>query len=82
MDLKLKITEFEEKYFAKHLTNLPTGLPAGFDPRNHNIYGLPHHDQLYQEIYKWRAGFDRGRRSGTLRIRDDAESMMYQVIER
>lgn len=81
-DLKVKILEFEALYYAKHLTKLPTGLPADFDPRNHNIMGLPHHDQLLRELRKWRADYERESRNGTLRIRDDAEAMMYEVVER
>ncbi len=81
-DLKAKIKEFEAAYFAKHLTNLPSGLPTDFDPRNHNIMGLPHHDQLLRELLRWRSEYEREQLNGTLRIRDDAESMMYQVIKR
>lgn len=81
-DLKAKIREFEGLYFIKHLTNLPTGLPAGFDPRNHNIMGLPHHDQLLREISKWRHDFEYEMLNGNLRIRDDAESMMYTYATR
>lgn len=81
-DLKVKILEFEALYFAKHLTKLPTGLPADFDVRNHNIMGLPHHDQLLRELRRWRSEYHRESRNGTLRIRDDAEAMMYEVIER
>ncbi len=77
----MKILEFETKYFAKYLTNLPAGLPTGFDPKNHNIGGLPHHDQLVRELWRWRDDYDRESRNSTLRIRDDAEAMMYQVIE-
>ena len=81
-DLKVKLLEFEALYFTKHLTNLPTGLPAGFDPRNHNIVGLPHHDQLLRELLRWRSDYERESRNGTLRIRDDAEAMMYEIVER
>jgi hypothetical protein len=81
-DLKIKIQEFEAKYFTKYLTNLPTGLPAGFDPRSHNITGLPHHDQLLRELLRWRSDYEREQLNGNLRIRDDAEAMMYEVVER
>lgn len=81
-NLKAKILEFEGLYFVKHLTNLPAGLPAGFDPRNHNIMGLPHHDQLLREIRKWRHDFEYELLNGTLRIRDDAEAMMYTYAVR
>ena len=82
-NLKAKILEFEGLYFTKHLTNLPTtGLPAGFDVHNHNIMGLPHHDQLLRELRKWRHDFEYEQLNGNLRIRDDAEAMMYTYIER
>ena len=81
-DLKFKIEEFEPLYFTKHLTNLPSGLPEDFDPRNHEIRGLPNHDQLFRELARWRADYEREGRGGMLRIRDDAEAMMYEVIER
>lgn len=81
-DLKVKILEFEALYFAKHLTKLPAGLPADFDPRNHNIMGLPHHDQLLRELWHWQDDYERESRNGLLRIRDDAEAMMYEVVER
>jgi hypothetical protein len=80
-NLKTKIQEFETLYFAKHLSKLPAGLPAGFDPYKHNI-GLPHHDQLLRELVRWRADYERESRNGILRIRDDAEAMMYEVVER
>lgn len=82
VNLKTKIQEFEALYFTKHLTNLPAGLPAGFNPRNHNIHGLPRHDQLMQELRKWRHDFDYEQLNGNLRMRDDAEAMMYASIER
>jgi len=81
-NLKIKIKEFEALYFVKHLTNLPTGLPTGFDPRNHSIMGLPHHDQLLRELRKWRQDFEYEQLNGNLRIRDDSEAMMYSYIER
>ncbi len=76
-DLKIKITEFEAKYFAKHLTN----LPAGVDPEDHNVLGLPHKDQLKRELWRWRDDYERESINGSLSIRDDAEAMMYQVVE-
>lgn len=81
-DLKIKIKEFETLYFAKHLAKLPNGLPADFNPRNHNIMGLPHHDQLLRELRRWRSEYNRESRNVILSIRDDAKAMMYQVIER
>jgi hypothetical protein len=79
-NLKAKIQEFETMYFIKHLTGLPTGLPEGFDPHNHNIMGLPHHDQLLREIREWRDDFEHELLNG-LRIQDDAEAMMYGIAE-
>ena len=64
------------------MTKLPTGLPDGFDPRNHNIMGLPHHDQLLRELWRWQDGYERESQNSLLRIRDDAEAMMYEVVER
>jgi hypothetical protein len=81
-DLKAKVQEFEGLYFAKYLTNLPAGLPSGFDPHNHNISGLPHHDQLLREIRTWRHDFEHELLNRSLRIRDDAETMMYTYIKR
>lgn len=80
-DLKVKIKEFETNFFNKHLTNLPVGLPADFDPRSHNIMGLPHHDQLIRGLWRWRDDYVRESRNSLLRIRDDAEAMMYEIIE-
>ena len=81
-DLKKKIKEFEGIYFVKYLTKFPSGFPADFDPYNHNIIGLPHHDQLLRELLRWRSDYERESGSGSLQIRDDAEAMMYGIIER
>lgn len=77
IELALKIYEFESNYFVKYLTD----IPAGVDPMNHNVIGLPHHDQLVRELRRWRDTFEQERRSSILRIRDDAEAMMYGIIE-
>ena len=77
IEVGLKIYDFEPKYFAKYFTN----LPAGIDPENHNVIGLPHKNQLFVELLKWRDDFDHVRLNGNLRIRDDAESMMYSLVE-
>lgn len=76
-EVGLKIYDFEPKYFAKYLTNLPPGI----DPENHNVMGLPQKDQLYIELLQWRDEFETERLNGTLRIRDDAEAMMYELIK-
>ena len=76
-DVKLKIKEFEPRYFTKYLTN----LPAGIDPENHNVIGLPQKDQLVRELMNWRNEYERESKNGLLRIRDDAEAMMYEVVE-
>lgn len=76
-EVGLKIYEFEPNYFAKYLTN----LPAGIDPEDHNVTGLPHKDQLFIELLRWRDDFERERWNGNLRIRDDAEAVMYSLIE-
>ena len=78
IDLGVKIHEFEKKYFEKYLTKLPERI----DPQNHNVMGLPHHDQLVRELWRWRDDYERERMNGMLRMRDDAESMMYEVVER
>jgi len=76
-ELILKIHNFESKYFTKYFSNLPRGI----DPENHNVVGLPHKDQLCRELFRWRMDFDREKLNGVLRIRDDAEAMMYSLIE-
>ncbi len=76
-DIGLKIYEFEQKYFAKYFTNIPENI----DPADHNVIGLPHSDQLLRELLNWRNDYERESWSPHLRIRDDAESMMYGVIE-
>ena len=73
----LKIYTYEPKYRAKHFTR----IPAGIDPANHNVMGLPHSDQLQRELFRWRDELERGRWSTTLPIRDDAETMMNEMIE-
>jgi len=76
-DVKAKIMDFEPRYFSKYLTNLPDNI----DPENHNVMGLPHKDQLSRELLGWRNDYERERRNGFLGIRDDAEAMMYEVVE-
>ena len=76
-EVGLKIYEFEPLYFTKYFTK----IRADIDPANHNVIGLPHSDQLIRELWRWRDDFERERINGTLRIRDDAEAMMYEVID-
>lgn len=76
-EVALKIRDFEPKYFAKYFSKLPPNI----NPENHNVIGLPYKDQLYRELFRWRMDFDRERLNGVLRIRDDAEAMMYSLIE-
>lgn len=76
-DVKSKIMEFEPKYFTKYLTDLPDNI----DPENHNVIGLPYKDQLARELWRWRDEYERESRNGMLRMRDDAEAMMYEIVE-
>jgi hypothetical protein len=76
-EVGLKIYEFEPLFFTKYLTK----IPAGIDPENHNVIGLPHSDQLLRELWRWREDFDREKLNGVLRIRDDAEALMYGLID-
>lgn len=80
-DIKIKIQEFEKKYYEKYLTNLPSNLFEGFDPRNHNIGGLPHHDQLFRELLGWRGSYEREAGSRMSGLRDDAETIIWDVIK-
>jgi hypothetical protein len=79
--LKLQIVDFESSYFTKYLTKLPTGLPADFDPHNHNIMGLPHDDQLLRELVSWKTDIERGEWNGGHMMRDDAQSMTMELID-
>lgn len=69
-----KIREFEPKYEKKYFSN----IPAGIDIEKLN----PKKDQLCVELMRWSHDFDYERLNGNLGIRDDAESMMYDLIER
>ncbi len=73
----IKIYEYEPKYYAKYFGR----IPAGIDPANHNVIGLPHSDQLLRELWRWRADLERQRWSNVPRIRDDAETIMNELIE-
>lgn len=68
----IKILDFQPKYEAKYFSNIPPHI---------DIEKIsPKKDQLYVEIMRWRDDFDHNRlnRSGP---RDDAESMMYELID-
>lgn len=77
MEVAFNIYDFEPKYFAKYLTN----LPAGIDPENHNVSGLPHKDQLSRELSNWRDDFNREKWNG-VHLMDSAQDRMYELIER
>jgi hypothetical protein len=72
----VKIYEYEPKFRAKYLAN----LPAGIDPASHNVMGLPRSDQLQRELWTLRNNLERDRWR-TPSVREDAEAMMYGVIE-
>jgi hypothetical protein len=75
-DVRVKIIIFEPQFFTKYFTNIPTDI----DPENNNVIGLPHKDQLLRELMRWRDDYERESRNGLLRIRDDAEAMMYELV--
>ncbi|MFA6476130.1 MAG: hypothetical protein WCV68_01795 [Candidatus Paceibacterota bacterium] len=72
-ELKLKILDFEKKYNDKYFSNLPVGV----DPDRIS----PNKEQLYVELGKWRYNFDYEKLNGNMSIRDDAQSMMYSLID-
>lgn len=75
-DIGLMIYEFEKSYFKKYLSNLPDGI----DPMNHNhVIGLPHHDQLLRELWRWQDDYDRMPNRPI--FRDDPGTMMYEFIK-
>lgn len=74
-DIGLMIYDFEEAYFKKYLAKLSVKI----DPMNHNVIGLPHHDQLLRELWHWQDNYDRSS-SGPI-FRDDPGTMMYEFIE-
>jgi hypothetical protein len=76
VNIGLKVYDFEPRYFVKYLTNLPKGI----DPENHNVMGLPHKDQLFRELLRWRDNFQHELWNGNLRMREDSEAMMYSII--
>tara|TARA_B100000745_G_scaffold255578_1_gene178224 strand:- start:2159 stop:4612 length:2454 start_codon:yes stop_codon:yes gene_type:complete len=76
--VQVKILEYQPLYEQKYFSNLPEGI----DPDNHNVIGLPNKNQLQKELLRWRDDFWHEKLNGNLRIRDDAEALMYQLIER
>ena len=72
-----KAGDFETKYWAKYRGN----FPAGIDPENHNVSGLPQKDQLFRELMRWRYDFESDQLSHSLGLRDDAEAMMYELVD-
>lgn len=72
-EVVLKIMDFQPKYEAKYFSNIPPHI----DIENLN----PKKDQLYVEIMRWQDMFDYNRRNGMTGFRDDAESMMSELIE-
>lgn len=79
VDLFVKIRHnYEPKYFSKYFNDIPEDI----DPENHRVIGLPNSRQLEVELWRWRSDYERESRNGMLRIRDDAEAIMYDVIER
>jgi hypothetical protein len=70
--LRVHILDFEPKYIAKHFSNLPPHIdPEKISPKKY---------QLFVELYKWRDEFNYNKLNSDLRIRDDAEAMMYSLI--
>lgn len=72
-EVVVKILDFEPKYAKKYFSN----IPAHIDQEKLS----PRKNQLRIELMKWSNDFDYERRNGNLRIRDDAESMMYGLVE-
>jgi hypothetical protein len=73
-EVVIKIREFELKYGEKHFSNIPSHI---------DIDKLsPSKDQLTIELMDWSGDFDYNRLNSNLAIRDDARSMMYELIER
>jgi hypothetical protein len=72
--VKAKIHDFEPKYENKYFSNIPSDIdPEKLSPRK---------DQLKIELMRWSDKFDHERLNGNFGIRDDAESMMYDLIKR
>jgi len=56
-------------------------MPTNMDPYNHNVIGLPHHDQLLRELLRWRDDFTREKYNGVWHLMDRADDMMYPIID-
>ena len=72
-EVVVKILDFEPKYAKKYFSNIPAHIDQSrISPRR---------DQLSIELMKWSSDFDYDRRNGNFGLRDDAESMMFDLIE-
>jgi len=71
--VRQNVHDFEPKHVAKHLSN----LPAGIDAMNHNVMGLPSHDQLLRELLDWRRDMLRGTGASML---SDSGDMMQTLV--
>ena len=72
-EVVLKILDFQPKYEAKYFSNIPPHI---------DIEKIsPKKDQLFVEIMRWRDDFDHNRLNRMTGLRDDAESMMYELID-
>lgn len=69
----LKILDFQPRYESKYFSNIPPHI---------DIEKIsPKKEQLYVEIMRWRDDFDHNRLNRMTGLRDDAESMMYRLID-
>jgi len=80
-DVKIKIRQFEAKYYKKYFSAPPRGFEGQFDPYNHTLGGYAHADELRRELTEWMGEFDYERLNGAVQFQDNAEGMMYEVIE-
>jgi hypothetical protein len=71
-EVGLKIYEFEPLYITKYFD-----LPANINPDRLPIKK----DQIFWELLRWRDNFNHELLNGNLRIRDDAEAMMYSLVQ-
>jgi len=72
-EVAVQILNFNPKYEKKHFSN----IPAHIDQEKLS----PRKDQLYVELMRWRDEFDHERMNRMLGIRDDAQAMMYPLVE-
>jgi len=69
----IKILDFQPKYETKYFSNIPPHI---------DIEKIsPKKNQLYVEIMRWRDKFDYNRLNRMNGLRDDAESIMYELID-